>query len=236
MSPLKKIVCTTLLGLGLVVSANAAVIRVSQESSAGAGDFDANVLGYVDSWSTGLSAAGFYQYGTPAGASYNGHLNGGPNALEDTAINFFAMTSEGLNFFNVYDVPNAGNTDEAESSWSLAGDTAKFLVGDEATEGLTPGLNIESSTFNTDHRWLSCCTDGFVIGTLDNNWELVGSYSNLDGIDEWSVLSNSGSTISLELNDGQRVRFDVAEVSEPSTLMLLAFGLLGMFYSRRRAH
>ena len=48
-----------LLGFGL--NAQAVEIRVSQESSAGAGDFDANVLGTIDSFSTALTTAQHYQ-------------------------------------------------------------------------------------------------------------------------------------------------------------------------------
>ncbi len=50
--------------LGVAVAAlpvSAATIRVSQESSAGAGDFDSNILGFVNSFDGGgLTASAYY--------------------------------------------------------------------------------------------------------------------------------------------------------------------------------
>jgi hypothetical protein len=66
-----------LAGLMLLASqsADAVTIRVSQESAAGVGDFDANVLGFVDSFDVStLTPAGFYTF---SGSSYNGGPNGG---------------------------------------------------------------------------------------------------------------------------------------------------------------
>lgn len=46
-------------GFGLPTPANAIPIEVSQESAAEAGDFDSNVLGFIDPFNTGLTTAGF---------------------------------------------------------------------------------------------------------------------------------------------------------------------------------
>ena len=66
---LKRLKAFTILAFLLAVSglllvsndASAATIRVSQESAAGAGDFDANILGFIDPFSTPLTISDFYQ-------------------------------------------------------------------------------------------------------------------------------------------------------------------------------
>ena len=47
-------------------------IRVSQESSPGAGDFDANILGYISPYVTSSTTAGYCQYNIPDTAFFNG--------------------------------------------------------------------------------------------------------------------------------------------------------------------
>ena len=77
-------------------AAQSASIRVSQESAAGLGDFDANILGTIDTFDTALSIAGFYQYNVPDGASYNGDLNGGPAPISSVTQGFFVNATDGL--------------------------------------------------------------------------------------------------------------------------------------------
>lgn len=48
------------------------MIRVSQESSAGAGDWEQNVLGVIRPWQTSQTPSDFYAYGSPIAASFNG--------------------------------------------------------------------------------------------------------------------------------------------------------------------
>ncbi len=242
MSSIKKGIVVGFAALMAASTANAALIRVSQESSVGAGDFDANVLGTISTWSTPMSSAAFYQYGTPQGASYNGEENGGPAPISNTTINFFALTSDGLTFYNVHDKPGDGFGGSAKMTWSLAGgDTAAFMVGDDGGEGLTPGLGSQDTSFTTNHNWVSCCTDGFGLGTIDGaGWELFGEFdsntkyaSESDGgIDFWSALSADGGTINLALNLDRRVRFDA--VPEPSVLALFGAGLIALGFVRRR--
>lgn len=93
--------------LGILISCSvsamqAGVIAVSQESAPGVGDFDANPLGFIDSFSFAGSAADFYDYG---GFSYN---NVDPPATPNTLQYFFADTTDGLAFFQVVDAPGDG--------------------------------------------------------------------------------------------------------------------------------
>lgn len=52
---------------GITFDARATLVKISQESSAGLGDFDANVLGYLNPFSTNLTTSAFYQFGSPIG-------------------------------------------------------------------------------------------------------------------------------------------------------------------------
>ncbi len=215
--------------------ANALLIRVSQESAAGVGDFDANVLGSIEAYSTPLSIADFYQYNVPNGASYNGELNGGPNPISSLAQNFFVMASDGLNLVTVYDNPNDGSGGSVRMSWNLSGDTAAFTVGDDPGEGIM--VSDGGTRFDTVHNWLACCTDGFSIGSLEGDWTMLGAFDMLPtGITDWAATSYDSSLISLTMAPNQRVRFDVELVSEPAILALFGIGLIAIALVRRKSH
>lgn len=223
-------------------SANALLIRVSQESSAGAGDFDANVLGNINTYDTGMTASNYYQYGSPDAASYNGDQNGGPAPIADGSMSFLSVTADGLVFYTVHDEPGDGDGGTANMAWNLTGgDTAAFLVGDDGAEGLNPGLGVQATSFTAAHRWLDCCTDGFGLGSIDgDNWALIGSFTglgNLDGgrLNFWTAMNALGGSIGLDMDLNRRVRFDLADVPEPSVVALFVFGILGLTLARRRA-
>jgi len=52
--------------------------QISQETSPGLGDFDSNILWFVDTFTTDLTSSEFYSYADPIAVSYNGNENGGP--------------------------------------------------------------------------------------------------------------------------------------------------------------
>jgi hypothetical protein len=191
--------------------ADAAPVQVSQESSPGAGDFDDNVLGYIDPYVTGLTAAEFYKYNTPHAASYNGELNGGPDPVSSLTQLFMVESSEGLSLFVVHDKPLDGSGGITAMQWDLVGDTAAYLVGDDTGEGLGGG----GTTFTTSHLWYDCCTDGFVIGTLEGGWSMFGAFTTAPtGITEWAAIDNDGTMIALSgvpttPEQGQRVRLAI---------------------------
>jgi len=239
---ISKAICAGIL-ISVSATAQSALIRVSQESATGAGDFDANVLGTISTFDTALTSAAFYQYGSPNGASYNGENNGGPAPVSDTTINFFAITSDGLTFYNVHDRPNDGSGGDADMTWSLTGgDTAAFMVGDDSSEGLSPGLNVQATSFTSRHRWLDCCTDGFGLGTIDGGgWELFGEFDSSSPYDggellAWSALSADGGVIPLAFELDRQVRFDLASpIPVPAAFWLFGTALLGFVgFSRRR--
>jgi len=225
--------CLLILMLFAASPSEAGLIRVSQESLPGAGDFDLNILGFVSSFSTPLTAAGFYQYNVPHGASYNGELNGGPDPVSSLTQVFLVEASNGLSLFVVHDRPLDGSGGNVRNHWQLTGGTAAFLVGDDPGEGLTVGGG--GTLFDTNHTWSPCCTDGYVIGDLEGNWAAFGEFSAAPtGITRWAVVSDGGGPIALELEVGRRVRLDAEAVPEPGTLSLLALGMALGHRVRRR--
>ena len=188
-------------------------IRVSQESSAGAGDFDANVLGYVSPYTTSLSTAGYYQYGTPYGASFNGPA---PPLTSNRSHLFLADTMTGLSLFVVHDKPVDGCGGTATMKWTLTGDTAGVLALDDPAENVT--VSGGGTIFESSHGWLPCCTDGMAFGSLDGQWTIAGAFTNAiasTGMDEWHVHSSDGSSIALAFERDMRVRLDYCDPIDP---------------------
>lgn len=235
MFKLIKLMQSTVLVTGLVVGvigmagvtfdARATLVKISQESSAGLGDFDANVLGYLNPFSTALTTSAFYQLGSPTTASYDGDLNGGPLAISNTTQLFMLSASDGLSMVVVHDKDGDGSSGTAKETWTLAGDTASILVADDGTE-ITGG----PSVFTTNFSWVSCCTDGFAIGSLDNDWTMIGGFDAFSGITSWQAVSSGDGPIALTLTSGRRVRLQT--IPEPGTLGLFLVGLA--WFARRR--
>lgn len=210
-----------------VTDAEAISIRVSQESAAGAGDFDANVLGNITSFDTGLTTAGFYQYNVPNGASYNGELNGGPLPLSSVTQLFLINASDGLSLAVVHDNPNDGSGGFTQTRWNLTGDTAAQVLADDPGEPVT--VSMGGTQFDSTKNWVGCCTDGYALGSLDGNWAMFGQFlTTPTGITSWQATTASGGNIPLTLATGRRVRLDTtAPLPEPGTMLLFGSGLAG---------
>ena len=235
----------------------AVTIRVSQESSAGAGDYNANVLGYITAYGHTGTIADFYQYGAPNGASYNGEANGGPLPISDRSLSFFVLASDGLNFVTVHDKPNDGDGGVTSMRTDLVGTTGAYTVVDDT---VVDPPSVEGSwtsgggaTLWSRKRWADCCTDGFAIGDLTGMTEVFTEIAtaqdfrdslgfniptgeedqwNLSGITDWYAMSSDGGSIELQLDAKRGVRFDF--VPEPAPFVLAGIGLLGVLAARRR--
>lgn len=110
---------------------HAARIRVSQESRPGAGDFDENVLGTIESADTGgVSAAEFYSYSEEYYYSFGGN---GPRLRADTSQIFVVSAKEGLTLFIVHDSPDDEDGGIAVLRLKVEGDPdgADILVFDD---------------------------------------------------------------------------------------------------------
>ncbi|MFG0320221.1 MAG: hypothetical protein ACF8XB_23310, partial [Planctomycetota bacterium JB042] len=97
-------------------------VRVSQESSPGAGDFDANVLGYVELFPTASTVATQYSYDFPESDSYNGLLI--PQVADRSNLALIETSDHGLSLFVYHDraVPNDADGGRAEMAFDLTGD------------------------------------------------------------------------------------------------------------------
>ena len=182
-------------------------IRVSQETSPGAGNFDSNVLGFVSALNTEGAAAAFYMYGD-AGPNYGNSL---PKITANTSHLFFVNGSDGLALFVVHNTSNRAEYSSggrAETRFDLSGGTAHILLSDDGGEA-TEDEN--GTSFLGEHSWASENTDGMVIGALPVGFTIIGQFTSPPaGLDSgWEVISSDGSTIPLHLVPGQRVRLDV---------------------------
>lgn len=211
----------------IAMNVQAGFIQVSQETSAGADDFDANILGTIETYSTSLSIADFYSYNNPNYASYNGDLNGGPSPISSLSQLFLVDAFDGLSLVVVHDNPNDGSGGRTQTQWNLNGDTAAQVAADDPGEPLT--VSAGGTQFNSNKSWAPCCTDGYAIGSLEGDWTLFGQFLfSPVGIEDWAAVSSDGSLISLALNPAQRVRLTSISVPEPTTFALMAFGLIGL--------
>jgi hypothetical protein len=129
--------------------------------------------------------------------------------------------------FVVHDLQNDGSGGNAAMQFDLAGDTADFLFFDDThTEDPDDTYTTVGGTqFTTTNDWGAGFTDGFVLGPLDNGWMMFGQFTSTPGaINGWQAVSAGSSTIPLDLEVGRRVRL----VPEPTTVLLLGMGLLGL--------
>jgi hypothetical protein len=212
--------------LSVISDINADQVCVYQESSPGSGDFDANFLGTVDIFDRSTeSAAVVYQYDNPLALSYNGTP---PDAQEETSQLFFVDTTDGRSLFVVHDKPLDGEGGTAQMRYELFGDPdgAARLVEDDPGDTFLAGNMFGPTVFQSHHRWVSCCTDGVVIGSLDESWSMLVQFFDVDGIqgnefndiDSWVATSADGSNITLSLEKDRRVKLQPCASIEKTLL------------------
>ena len=197
------------------------MIRVSQETRPGAGNFEDNVLGFAWALNTGATAAAFYKYGL-LGPNYGGSV---PKLTANTSHLFFVNASEGLTLFvvhhtshspltplrvlkTIFGVSGDGSSDtRAKTQFDVLDGTARLLLSDDPGEATENG---GGTSFTGDQSWTPENTDGMVIGPLSITSTIIGQFTEQPtGVDRgWEVISADGSTIRLHLVSGRRVRLD----------------------------
>ena len=186
-------------------------IRVSQETSPGAGDFDRNILGFIEALQTEGSAAAFYRY---KAARYG---NTAPILTPSASHLFFVNGSDGVALFVVNNAPNRNETSSPGSEirlrFELSGGTASILKSDDGPEAKS---SEGGTVFTTDMDYAASYTDGLVIGTLPVGFTILGQFTVPPrGLKAgWLVISRDGTVFPLQLVPGQRVRLDVRLVAD----------------------
>lgn len=207
-------------------TARATSIRVSQEATAGAGDWVK--LGTIDPYVTADTASGYYNYNASGNYSFNGPE---PTLHTNYSHLFFVEASDGLSLFTVHGPVSEGERARPGMEFSLAGDTAEIRVYDDWSGG-SDDYTDSGTSFTSDQISWPGLTDGLAIGALDGmGWDMTASFTSFVRLQEWGAFSSSGSTIDLALEEGRRVRLQ--PIPEPSTLALVALAGVGLIVIRR---
>ena len=236
------------LGFLIVSSAHAATVSIFQESAPGAGDFNTNLLGTIQSFSTPGTLADFYDY--RASEFKN---TAAVSLTRDQSHLFLVDASDGLGLFVVHDNGASNGGGRAETLVDLLGDIAAFLVQDEPLPDSTGRDSYtESGTqFTAVNGWVSGKTDGYVIGSLDGAWMIDMQFADVSSIDPstqaagdptinnlltWAAISSDGfggqTEIALVLEEGRRVR--ISAIPVPPAIWLFGSGLVGLIGAARR--
>lgn len=205
-----------------------ALVRVSQESSPNANDFDGHILGYTGYFLTGTNSQSIYAYNVPDESSYNGPLF---QPVKNRSHILLATTTDaqvlghGVSVLVIHDEPysNANGGGRAEMKLQATGDCTynKLSVKDDPTSKDASDVysgNDGSCEFTAKNVYTYENTDGFAVSGLDVDGSVYLSFTNVDGnannkaidnLDSWAVHSPDGSTISLALEEGRRVKLDL---------------------------
>lgn len=227
-------------------------VRISQETSPGAGDFNKNVLGTMKPFETQATTEIFYGY---ADACYCGDfikLRLLPNRTQMV----FLDAADGMTFMVVHD----DGEQDVDGGWT----EMRFeLIGDpdgmyrsvyDDPEDVVPDSDIYTGepgdrVFTSAHLWSQCCTDGDAFtgfGASDRPpvygmkeyvpVSLLVQFTEVDGdpsttpivgVDTWTAVSANGQEFGLVLEEGRRVRFDVIQTPDTCPNDVDGDGLIG---------
>jgi hypothetical protein len=202
------------------------LIEIAQETEPGAGDFDANILGFVQAFPTTISPIQFYSYGVPEGDSWNGPSLT-PEA--DRSHILFSTGPADLTMFVVHDraVPNDPDGGEAEMTFVIEDDPNGAFISlrdDPASVEGSPGyLEASPNLIQAGWSWGACCTDGLALSGIDPGATVLAGFEEFDGVagtapieglTEWVVYSADGTQVPLVLEEGRRLRARVIAPGE----------------------
>jgi hypothetical protein len=208
--------------------------KVSQETAANSGNY--NFLGFIKPFVDKTKTVSQYY-------NYKNSSFGGSNLqlVNDRSHLFLVQASDGLALFSVHNSLATSDTTGGNTGmqFDLSGDPngASFMVRDDANDTYrvngtvitNPNSTLRGNTFTTTQNWQPGRTDGFAIGSLNDNWTMFARFTTRTNVNSWSAYSQDGQNISLALVNNQRVKIDKVEIPEPAaTLGLLAVGALAL--------
>jgi len=192
-------------------------IEVSQESAPGVGDFDANVIGMIDSSDYFLTPQQYYSWHL-GGTSFTGP---GLTSSAGSSVSVFRSASTGERcLIIVHDQSEDGSGGSANVSIEILGDAngAAFLVEDDLTGQFNDTFTTSPNglLLDMDNGWDPCCTDGAAIGLLEGDWSVLVEFTSTpSGILTWTALSRGTIPLPLTLEVGRRVRLRSLEGTPP---------------------
>jgi len=188
-------------------------------------------LGSIDPYSGSETGADNYDY-----YDLESHIITGPDPVANGGLFFFYEGSDGLSFNMNFGRTGSGSGPDPSGEFNavitLDGSTtdASTLVADEGHELSEIGVDVFETTFT----YVLGIGDGGVIGEIaGSDWELTIDASSMQDISSLAAYSADGSSIGFAIDTSQDIVFSVgahahAQVSEPSTLVLLGLGLLSV--------
>jgi hypothetical protein len=204
------------------------LVRVAQESAPGLGDFDSNILGFIEVFPTTTPVESLYSYDFPFNDSFNGTLF--PLDTNDTNLALIQTGDNGLSLFVIHDKAEDNSGGRAEMRIEINGDPdgSEIVLRDDPNDNSdTYTGDAGDSVFTGRWNWDNCCTDGFVLGDIEGSWEIVASFSDVNGSSStpvfsgmfnWVMQSADGNNIEMVLEEDRRIRLD--QIPGPCPLSL----------------
>ncbi|MFT4543481.1 MAG: hypothetical protein ACI835_005953, partial [Planctomycetota bacterium] len=191
-------------------------IEVSQETAPGTGDFDANVLGLIDSSDYYLNPEQYYSW-FPTGTSFSGP---GITSSAGSSLSVFRSASTGERCVAIiHDRSEDGSGGSALTRIEVQGDTngaTPLVKDDDESFGDTYGATPDNLIHTMTHSWSPCCTDGVLLGAMEGDWSVLVEFTAPPtGLLTWSALSNGSNSLALTLEVGRRVRLRSLESDPP---------------------
>jgi len=149
-----------------------------------------------------------YNTGNPSSADTPTHLedSNAKNALVEFVTDGFLLQ----NLLVIYAAPNSGFSGSAVSTITHNGNLAgaSFIVQDDPGDSYTTN----PTQFITDHNWVTCCTDGYVLGPIPNLACFTFTLGATTGINSLRLASNtagSPTVLTIPKSDAESIVINI---------------------------